>query len=76
MLGIHPFDALPDWIGEFSELQELNLYSCFLTSLLSSLGQCGKLEHLNLTNNPLKILPEFARGRTATVGRGPLAVRM
>lgn len=51
-------EFLPDWIGELTKLQKLELKVNNLTDLPASLAQCLHLERLELDDNPLN--PDLA----------------
>jgi internalin A len=49
--------TLPEWLGEFDSLQELNLSSNQLMDLPDRLCDLKRLQELNLSRNELKTLP-------------------
>ena len=50
--------ALPESLGQLTQLQSLNLSHSQLTALPESLGQLTQLQSLNLSNSQLTALPE------------------
>ena len=50
---------LPEWLGQLTQLQSLNLSSNRLTALPEWLGQLTQLQTLYLSYNQLTALPEW-----------------
>lgn len=49
---------VPEWLGQLTQLESLNLSNNELIALPESLGQLTQLQSLNLSNNQLIALPE------------------
>jgi len=52
---------IPEWIGELTELREINLSDNLLTELPQGFWQLSQLENLDLVGNHFKTLPKSIR---------------
>jgi Leucine-rich repeat (LRR) protein len=57
-IGGNKITELPDWLGNFPLLKELDLYDNKLLKIPESIGSLKSLECLNLRNNGLTRLPD------------------
>ena len=51
-------EALPESLGQLTQLQQLHVWNNQLTALPESLGQLTQLQQLDVGNNQLTALPE------------------